>query len=200
MKKALISLLFFTLSLAAVAQELTVRAPGRVEQGRRFEVRFEVNSRADDFRGPSFKGLSVLSGPNVSHQTNMSIMNGQMSRSVSTGFTYIIQADVEGTFNIGGASCNVDGKRVSCQGFTITVEKAGTQAPQQQAYGGGQSRRQNSTQPSQSGNIDSKSLFARASISKSHSASIRLTNCPATKVSGVKTSPATAPSINTRRP
>lgn len=168
MKKALISLLFFTLTLAAVAQELTVRAPGRVEQGRRFEVRFEVNSRADDFRGPSFKGLSVLSGPNVSHQTNMSIINGQMSRSVSTGFTYIIQADVEGTFNIGGASCNVDGKRVSCQGFTITVEKAGTQAPQQQAYGGGQSRRQSSTQPSQSGNIDSKSLFARASISKNN--------------------------------
>ena len=171
MKRAIIALIFSLLALCAAAQELTVRAPGRVEQGRRFEVRYEVNSRADDFRGPSFKGLSVLSGPNVSHQTSMSIVNGQMSRSVTTGFTYIIQADVEGTFNVGGASCKVDGKRVSCQGFTITVEKAGTQAPQQQAYGGGNSRRQSasqSTQPSQSSDIDSRSLFARASISKSN--------------------------------
>jgi len=171
MKRTIITFILCLLALAATAQELTVRAPGRVEQGRRFEVRYEVNSRADDFRGPSFKGLSVLSGPNVSHQQSMSIINGQMSRSVTTGFTYIIQADVEGTFNVSGASCNVDGKRVSCQGFTITVEKAGTQAPQQQSYGGGQSRRQSATQsaqPAQSGNIDSKALFARASISKNN--------------------------------
>ncbi len=171
MKRTIITFILCLLALAATAQELTVRAPGRVEQGRRFEVRYEVNSRADDFRGPSFKGLSVLSGPNVSHQQSMSIINGQMSRSVTTGFTYIIQADVEGTFNVSGASCNVDGKRVSCQGFTITVEKAGTQAPQQQSYGGGQSRRHSATQsaqPAQSGNIDSKALFARASISKNN--------------------------------
>ncbi len=168
MKKILIAFVFCALTFATWCQELTVRAPGRVEQGRRFEVRYEVNGRADDFRGPSFKGLSVLSGPNVSHQTNMSIINGQMSRSITTGFNYIILADVEGSFNIGNASCNVDGKRVTCQGFTINVEKSGTQAPQQQAYGGGQTRRQAASQPAQSSNIDSKSLFARASISKNN--------------------------------
>lgn len=163
-------ILAFSIYLLALltlsAQELTVRAPGRVDVGSRFEVRYEVNDRASDFRGPSFKGLSVLSGPMVSHQQGMSIINGQMSRNVSTGFTYIILADAEGTFNIGSASCNVDGKRVTCQGFTIRVEKGSTQAPQQNAYGGGQQRRQSATQPAQSGSIDSKSLFARASISK----------------------------------
>ena len=157
-------LAFLTLS----AQELTVRAPGRVEVGSRFEVRYEVNDRASDFRGPSFKGLSVLSGPMVSHQQGMTIINGQMSRNVSTGFTYIILADAEGTFNIGSASCNVDGKRVTCQGFSIRVEKGSTQVPQQNAYGGGQQRRQSAAQPAQSGSIDSKSLFARASISKNN--------------------------------
>ena len=167
MKKTLI-LLLLTLSLTAAAQELTVRAPGRVDVGRRFEVRYEVNDQASDFRGPSFKGLSVLSGPNASHQQGMTIINGQVSRSVSTGFTYIIQADVEGTFNIGSASCTVNGKRISCQGFTITVQKGSPQ--QQNAYnqGGGQSRRQAAQQPAQSNNIDSKSLFARASISKNN--------------------------------
>jgi len=165
-------LIVFGINLLAIlslwAQELTVRAPGRVDVGRRFEVRYEVNDQASDFRGPSFKGLSVLSGPNASRQQGMSIINGQVSRSSSTGFTYIIQADVEGTFNIGSASCTVNGKRITCQGFTITVEKGSTQ--QQNAYGqgSGQSRRQSANQPAQSGNIDSKSLFARASISKNN--------------------------------
>lgn len=165
-------LIVFGINLLAIlslwAQELTVRAPGRVDVGRRFEVRYEVNDQASDFRGPSFKGLSVLSGPNASRQQGMSIINGQVSHSSSTGFTYIIQADVEGTFNIGSASCTVNGKRITCQGFTITVEKGSAQ--QQNAYGqgSGQSRRQSAHQPAQSGNIDSKSLFARASISKNN--------------------------------
>lgn len=169
MRKHIIALLLIAATLQVAAQELTVRAPGRVDLGRRFEVRYEVNAQARDFKGPSFKGLSVLSGPNSSTQHSMSIINGQMSSSVSTGYTYILQADVEGTFNIGGASCTVDGKKVNCPGFTIKVEKGSPQSQQDPyAQGGGQSRRQPAHQPAQSSNIDSKSLFARASISKNN--------------------------------
>lgn len=172
MRKFLLLIAFSLSLLVSPAQELTVRAPGRVDVGRRFEVRYEVNGHASDFRGPSFKGFSVLSGPNASRQQGMTIINGQVSHTSSTGFTYIIQADVEGTFNIGSASCTVDGKKVTCQGFSIKVEKASTSNPgagQQNAYGqGSQSRRQAAQQPAQSSNIDSKSLFARASISKNN--------------------------------
>ena len=169
MRKHIIALLLIAATLQVAAQELTVRAPGRVDLGRRFEVRYEVNAQARDFKGPTFKGLSVLSGPNSSTQHSMSIINGQMSSSISTGYTYILQADVEGTFNIGGASCTVDGKKVNCPGFTIKVEKGSPQSQQDPyAQGGGQSRRQHAHQPAQSSNIDSKSLFARASISKSN--------------------------------
>jgi hypothetical protein len=170
MKRYVYLFLFLILALNATAQELTVRAPGRVDLGRRFEVRYEVNDRASDFRGPSFKGLSVLSGPMTSQSTSMSIINGKTSRSSSFGFTYILQADVEGTFNIGGASCTVDGKKITCPGFTITVEK-GTQQAQPQhpnAYGGNSRQQQAYAQPASSSNIDSKQLFARASISKSN--------------------------------
>ena len=165
------SYLFIILSLRA--QELTMRAPGRVDVGQRFEVRYEVNARANDFRGPNFKGLTVLSGPNASHMSSTQIINGQISSSITTGFTYIIQADMEGTFNIGGASCNVDGKRVTCPGFTIKVEKGNPNAQQQngrQNYAQQPQRQQGqrATQPAQSDNIDSRSLFARASISKNN--------------------------------
>lgn len=171
MKKNIAIVFFFVLSMMAAAQELTVRAPGRVEVGQRFEVRYEVNTRANDFRGPNFKGFSVLSGPNASHMASTQIINGQISSSVTTGFTYIIQADMEGSFNVGSASCNVDGKRVTCQGFSIKVEKGNpnTQQNARNAYGQPQRQQpQRTTQPAQSDNIDSRSLFARASISKSN--------------------------------
>lgn len=168
--KKIIIIFALLLSLAAAAQELTVRAPGRVDLGSRFEVRYEVNARASDFRGPSFKGFSVLSGPNTSSQQSMSVINGQMSRSFTQGFTYILQADMEGNFSIGSASCTVDGKKVSCPGYTIKVEKGSGQNQQQRqnAYGGYQQQRQPASQPAASNNIDSKSLFARAHINKSN--------------------------------
>lgn len=164
------------LALAASAQELTVKAPGRVEAGRRFEIRYEVNDRASGFRSPSFGGLTVLTGPMSSSQQSMSVINGQVSRSVSTGFTYIVQADKEGTYTVGSASCNVDGKTVTCGSFTIKVEKGSPQQQQQQQRGYGQGygqsnayqSQQRASQPAQSSNIDNSQLFASASISKSN--------------------------------
>ena len=169
MKHNLTILLFLLALTGAGAQELTVRAPGRVEQGRRFEVRYEVNARAKDFVGPTFKGLTVLSGPNTSMQTGMSVINGQVSHSITCGFTYILLADMEGSFSIGPASCTVEGKKVTCQGFSIKVEK-GSGQPQSQGQGRqsyGQPQRP-ASQPAQSSQIDGKSLFARASLSKSN--------------------------------
>lgn len=177
MMKRYIYLAIFTLvTLSASAQQLTVRAPGHVEAGRRFEIRYEVNERANGFRSPNFGGLSVLAGPMSSSQQSMSVINGQVSRSVSTSFTYIVQADKEGSYTVGSASCTVDGKSISCQGFTIKAEKGSPQQQQQQqrgySQGYGQSNayqsQQRAAQPAQSGNIDSQQLFASASISKSN--------------------------------
>lgn len=175
MKRYIYIALFTLLALSASAQELTVRAPGRVEAGRRFEIRYEVNAKASGFRSPNFGGLSVLAGPMSSSQQSMSVINGQVSHSVSTGFTYIVQADKEGSYTVGSASCNVDGKTVSCGGFTIKAEKGSPQQQQQQrgySQGYGQSNayqsQQRAAQPAQSGNIDNQQLFASASISKSN--------------------------------
>lgn len=173
MKRYIILFSLLLISLAAAAQELTVRAPGRVEVGQRFEVRYEVNAKASDFRGPSFKGFSTLAGPMTSSQSSMSMINGQVSRSVSTGFTYVLQADVEGSFPVSNATCTVDGKKVTCPGFTIKVEKASQRSQQQQqqsnSYGGGYSQHQQpASQPATTSNIDGTKLFARASLSKSN--------------------------------
>ena len=126
----LLSFLFF-LSSHAQGQEMTVQAPRSVYVGDNFTVTFIVNDNARDFRGPSFKGFSLRSGPNTGHQSSMSNINGQWSQSVQTTFSYRLLADAEGNFPVGPATCNVGGKSISSQSFTIKVEKM-SQAQQQQ--------------------------------------------------------------------
>lgn len=158
----------FSLFTSVQAQEITVQAPSSVYVGDNFTVRFVVNEQAKDFRGPNFKGFSLRSGPNTSTSTSMSFVNGQMSRSVSTTYSYTLLADVQGTFTIDAATCTANGKKVSSSPFTIKVEK-GTgkrqQQQQQQAYDPWGRPQQQQQQPTQ---IDDKTLFARASVSKSN--------------------------------
>lgn len=176
MRKTLIALLILNLFNIAVAQEITVQAPKSVYVGDNFTVRFVVNEQAKDFKGPTFKGFSLRSGPNTSSSTSMSFINGQMSRSVSTTFSYTLTADVEGTFTVGAASCTAGGQRISSSSFTIKVEKLSAaqqqqrqqqqQQQQRQAYDPwGRQQQQQQQEPTQ---IDEKSLFARAVVNKSN--------------------------------
>lgn len=165
MRKTLLTLILLNLFGILWAQEMTVQAPSSVYVGDNFTVRFVVNDQAKDFRGPSFKGFSLRSGPNTSSSTSMSFVNGQMSRSVSTTYSYTVLADVEGTFTVDAATCTVNGKKISSSPFTIKVEKGSGKRQQQQQQAYDPWGRQQQQQPAQ---IDEKSLFARASVSKSN--------------------------------
>ena len=169
--KHLVSLITCLLGIAlCYGQEITVQAPKTVYVGDNFTVQFSVDSRASDFKGPSFKGFSLRSGPNQSSSTSMSFVNGQMSRSERTTFSYTLTADMEGTFTVGAATCTAEGKRISSKNFTISVEKL-TQAQQQQRQQQ-QQRRQAydpwAQQPQEESKIDETTLFARASVNKSN--------------------------------
>ena len=150
---------------------MTVQAPKQVYTGDNFTVRFVVDARASDFRGPSFKGFSLRSGPNTSSSSSYSFVNGQMTSSVQTVYSYTLLADVAGTFTVDAASCTADGKKVSSQSFTIKVEKADPARQQQQQQRQQQQRQAYdpwAQQPQQPQEIDEKSLFARASVNKSN--------------------------------
>lgn len=170
MKRITILSFLFFLSSIIWAQEITVQAPEEVYMGDHFTVKFTINEQAKDFRGPSFKGFSLIAGPSTSSQTSMSFINGQMSRSVSTSFSYTLMADVEGTFTVEPASCIADGKKISSKRFSIKVTKMSAaqqqqrqqQRQQRQAYDPWAQQPQTATQ------IDEKTLFARASVSKTN--------------------------------
>lgn len=155
------------------AQEMNVQAPKQVYVGDNFTVTFVVNESAGDFKGPTFKGFSLRSGPNVGHQSSMSNINGQWSQSVQTTFSYRLLADMEGTFTIGPATCTANGKKISSNSFTIKVEKMSqAQQQQRQQQQQQQQRRQAydpwAQQPQPASQINDTKLFARASVSNTN--------------------------------
>lgn len=164
--KRILSIITCLLCLAtAVGQQMTVQAPQSVYAGDNFTVRFVVDARANDFKGPSFKGFSLRSGPNTSSSSSYSITNGQMTSSVQTIYSYTLTADLVGSFTVDAATCTADGKKISSKSFVIKVEKsdpARQQQRQQQTYDPWNQQ----AQPAQE--IDENSLFARASVNKSN--------------------------------
>lgn len=157
---AVFSLLLLTTAAMAQNAVMNVRTRNTVQAGQPFQIVFDVNAKAQNFKMPTMKGLSLLSGPNTGYSSSMSIINGQVSQSVSNTFTIIVQADNEGTANVGAASCTVDGKTVSSKPFSIKVEKGNPARAQQHQQQ--QPAQQSST------TIDNNTLFARASINKNN--------------------------------
>ncbi|MBQ6096891.1 MAG: protein BatD [Bacteroidales bacterium] len=178
MKKSTIILTFLavilTSGISAQNAVMNVRTRNTVSAGQTFQITFDVNAHAQDFRTPSLKGLKLVGGPNTGFSSSTSIINGKMSQSVSNTFTILVQAEKEGTANVGAASCTVDGKTVTSKPFSVKVEKADPNSNHQQqsqsGWGWGQQqqrpRQQQQQDPQPSQNIDNNTLFARASISK----------------------------------
>ena len=156
------------------AQEMSVQAPKQVYEGDNFTVTFIINDQASDFKGPNFKGFSLRSGPNRGSQQSISIINGQMSNSTQTTYSYRLLADVEGTFTVGPATCTANGKKISSNSFTIKVEKLSqAQLKQRQQQQQAQQQRRQAydpwaQQPQPASKIDDKTLFARASVNKTN--------------------------------
>lgn len=141
--------------------EFSASAKETVAVGEQFRLIFSVNSQASGFTAPVLKDFAILAGPSQSSSTSMQIINNQVTRSVDFSFTYILQATNEGTFTIGPASVNVNGKSYKSNAVTVKVVKGSAQQPRQGAQGG-QSNQQ------ASGEISGKDLFVKASVSKAN--------------------------------
>jgi hypothetical protein len=156
-------LLFWMLSLPtsflmAADIEFVANGPHEVSLGEQFEIAFSVNGNGSSFIGPQITGIAVLSGPNPSTSSNIQIINGQMTQSISTSFSFYLQATQIGTFTIPGATITVNGKRYRSNSLTIKVVKGQTAAARQQ-------QSQSGTTIATLGNKD---VFLKAFVSKNN--------------------------------
>lgn len=130
-----------------------------VSTGEQFEITFSINSNADRFTPPDFKGFQILGGPNESN--SMTSINGNTS--VSNTYSYVLLAVKEGVFTINPASVIVNGNRLTTNAIKIKVVK-GRPVPQNSQ---GQNAPDNSIIESNPSDL-SKALFLRPVVDKTN--------------------------------
>lgn len=139
----LLCCLFATLGAPAAERPVfELSTPLTVAAGTAFSVEFSLNAKPDDdsFRAPSFEGFDVLAGPAVSRGSNISFVNGQMSKSVRYTYTFVLLPREAGNVTIGAAAIAVDGQTLHSQPQPVEVVDEGAQggAAAQRPQAGGE--------------------------------------------------------------
>lgn len=164
MRKIVLLLIFITTAIASWANEkitFTASAPEVVVSGDQFRLTFSINSqKIKDFRAPNIKGLEVLMGPSRSTQSSTQIINGNVTSTKSTTFTYILMAEKEGTYSIPGATIVADGNNYTSNSVSVKV------LPPDQSTGTASNNGRTSRNQANNGKISEKELFITATASK----------------------------------
>ena len=165
MKRLFILTTLLMVTLASVrAEELTFTAdaPSAVVMGETFRLSYTINTHgARGFRVGDIADFDILSGPNQSSSSNISIINGVRTSSKKLTFTCILRPKREGTFTIPAATVTVDGEQLTSKELTVKVlpqdQRSSQQSGAQQGRG---------TSSSQTGQISSDDLFIVATVNK----------------------------------
>lgn len=169
MKRILFSIILFVAAISVVfADEISfvTSAPNAVEVNQHFRLSYKINrGKVKEPKIASLDNFDILSGPNRSSSSSMSIVNGKMTSEQSVTFTYILVATAEGTFTIPGATVVVDGEEITSNSVTIKVlpQDAAGSSSQNSSSSASQQRSQGS---SSLGNINNKELFMTATLNK----------------------------------
>lgn len=155
-----IILIALTVSLAIAQEPEFVASVDRspVHVGERITVTYSVNGEGTNFKGPNFKGFTVLSGPLQSQ--SVQIVNQKMSRSLS--FSYILIADKTGKFTIEPAS--ITSGSYSLKSNSLQIEVLAESDAQKQRRMQEQEKQKSINDQAQ--DILKKNIFLRAEVSK----------------------------------
>ncbi len=153
-----IGLLFYSAGLQADDIRFNTSAPNVVNQGERFRLTYTMNSQPSGFKLPSMNNFNVVEGPHVSTNSQVQIINGQVSRNNTVTYTYFLTAKNTGRLTIPPASASFKGKTRKSNQVQIKVVK-GTGGPASSA-GSGTSDNQKEQGQTMKGN-----LFVRVLIS-----------------------------------
>jgi hypothetical protein len=123
-------------SVDAQGVQFQAKAEEIVYAGERFNLIYTLNAEGNNFRGPDFSGVMVLSGPFTSTSSSVQVIKGKVSRTVEYTFTYVLSIGQEGVYEISPAKVNVDGTIYESNSLKIQAIK-GTSSQQQQQPGTG---------------------------------------------------------------
>ncbi len=177
MKRLLLKIIFTIAALgivistyAAEKVEFKANVPLLVTVGEPFPVEFSLNAKpeSDSFAAPKFDGFDVIAGPSISNGTSIQIINGDITRTVSYKYTYILMAQSAGNFTISSASVTVDDAKYRSQSIPVEVVKESEQLQQQGggSQGSGRSQTQQSSERAASSRIGKDDVMLRMMLSR----------------------------------
>lgn len=117
--------LWLSCSLAFAQAKVNVQLPSVVSLDEQFRLSFVIEGeRVSDFNWPASPDFEVQWGPQSGSSSQTSIINGKVSKSVTTSYTYVLMPKKEGVFTIPSCSVKVKGKTIYSDPVTIRVGKA----------------------------------------------------------------------------
>lgn len=105
--------------------------------GNYYRLTYTLNNvDAEGFTPPSLSDFEILSGPNEATMNSIQVLNGKMTKSGSTTYTFILSALKSGKVTIGPASVRVGHKTLRSNALQTSVHKSGSPSS---PHGGGSS-------------------------------------------------------------
>jgi len=124
MKRFLIAIIAILFNVAVYAQdevEFNVICKQQVMVGEQFNVSYELDGNGSNFEAPNFMNFEVVGGPFSSSSSSVQIINGSVTKSNKTTYSFYLRAIKEGTFTIPAATITVNRKKVKSTTTDITV-------------------------------------------------------------------------------
>lgn len=166
MRRIVFFILLCTAGISAFAQiQFKASAPNVVEIGERFRLIYSLNSEGTNFKAPVLSDFQILSGPNPSSSSSISIVNGKMEQSYELSYTYILQPNSEGKFTVPAATIVVDNKTYQSNSLQIEVVKGSGKSQSQSQNQNNQSQNNDNNQ---SESVSSDDLYIKINFNKSN--------------------------------
>ena len=173
MKRLITALIVALYATAAFAQtSISVDAHKVVGVDERFNVVFEVegDNSPSNFTWSPGDDFQLVWGPQKGTSSSVSIVNGKVSKSSKSSFTYILLPKKTGTFTLPAATATVKGETISSKSITIQVVQngAGQSSGSSSSSGGSGSSSSGSGSSSSREAASGEDVFMRLNLSKTN--------------------------------
>lgn len=125
-------LVLFSLGVEAQAQQFIAKIE---EEGNYYRLTFTLNSAdASDFTPPSLEGFKVLSGPYVYTSSETRNVNGKVSHTARTTYTFILSPLESGKVKIGSASVQSGNRTLHSKPIFADIRASSSSSGRQQGH------------------------------------------------------------------
>ena len=148
--------------------QVKASAPATVSVGQQFRLTYTSNERLDDVQLPGMSAFTLLGGPSTSFQSGYQSTNGKTTSYTSYTYTYYLQADKEGDWEIPAATVKAGGKSYKSNAVRIHVSKGGGGAASGGGGSGGNAAAGSGSSSSGSSAFNKNDFFVKAEVSKTN--------------------------------